>query len=126
MANTPIKSFLQSFTRQQSSTIQFVRTFLLSPQFLLEEVVAENELLYQSKKTGQTVASISVRKNFFILFLAPVQSSALLQKLLEDGFRTSYKKLDLRNDGIHFHRTDDLHLPTLQEILLAGKVQIKH
>lgn len=128
LAKTP-KEYLESLPRDRASVISEMRRFILQhlPKGYVE-VMEYGMLSYciplekfpdTYNKKPLCVIALAAHKNYNSLYLNTVYMSPPLLTLLENGFRANNKKLEMGQSCINFHRSVDLHLPTLAEIIAA-------
>jgi hypothetical protein len=126
---TTVRGYLESLPPDRRKTISVVRQFILKhlPKGY-EEGIEFGMLSYHiplkhfpDTYNGKPlpILALASQKNYNSLYLMSVYSNDALMTLLENGFRANSKKLEMGKSCLIFKRVEDLHLPTLAEIISA-------
>lgn len=124
-----IESFLASLPPDRRSAVEQVRAVICENLPVgYEETISKNMLVYQvpfaeysDTYNGHPLwyVALASEKSYLSLHLMPVYGDATLKTMLNEGFKSAGKKLDMGKACIHFHAADDLELDTIAQIVSA-------
>ena len=126
------EEFLDSLPADRRTEVTRLRELIRQHlQAGYEEVVSKKMLVYQVpfarysdtyNRQPLWYIALASEKSYLSLHLMPVYADAKAAARLAEGFRAAGKKLNMGKACVHFHKTDDLALDAIAEVVAKHSV----